>query len=120
MSHCGLHDDRCFIKIGTKLEFEMEFVAKSAARTVTPHVEASWSIFPWLTVDLDDEDQIGCNSIVTLDEQPGCPLVAGQRYKYRVNVDIKRLKWIGYNVEVQIYLQGDDVRQTCFAFDAST
>lgn len=120
MSHCGVHDDRCSIKLGTQLEFEMEFIATSAARTVTPYVEAAWYVGPWFTVDLDDDDKIGCNSIFTLDEKPGCPLVAGQQYKYRVSVDIKRLKWNGINVEVQIYLQGDNAIQTCFAFDAST
>lgn len=121
MSHCKVDTDRCPLKVGTKLEFEMQFIAQSNARTVTPHVEAKWKWFvPKVTIDLDDDDKIGCNSITTLDGKPGCPLVKGKLYKYKVNVDIKRIKFTNLNVDVSIYLQGENGIQTCFAFAAAT
>lgn len=121
MSHCGVNEDRCPLKIGTKLKFEMVFVAQSNARTVTPNVEATWYwLLPSVTIDLDDDDKIGCNSIVTLDGKPGCPLVKGNKYKYQVEVHIKRLKFTNLNIDVQINLQGENGIQTCFAFEAAT
>lgn len=117
LTGCDVNRDRCPIRIGTKLSFEMEFVATSDANSVTPHVSATWDWFTY-TLAIDQDDMIGCNSITTLGGAPGCPLVAGQTYKYNVNLDVNRLPPSGFNISVEIYLEGDQGRQTCFSLDA--
>lgn len=96
----------------------MDFVATSNAKTITPHVTARWYFLPY-SIDLDEDDKIGCDSITTLDGAPACPLIKGKTYKYKVNVHVKRLPLSSLNIGVDIYLEGGEGRQTCFNFDAA-
>lgn len=71
------------------------------AEKVTPRIEAYWTwLLPSKYLEIAQEDQNACNSITTLDGAPGCPVIAGQKYKYKMKVPVNSLPITGINVDV--------------------
>lgn len=117
---CGSNDKTCVIKVGQTIQFDLIFVATVNAEKVTPRIEAYWTwLLPSKYLEIAQEDQNACNSITTLDGAPGCPVIAGQKYKYKMKVPVNSLPITGINVDVTFDLVSNRGSLSCFLFNAS-
>lgn len=117
---CKSNDETCVIKVGKAIEFKLIFVATVNAEKITPQIEASWHwLLPSKNLEIAKEDQNACKSITTLDGAPGCPVIAGQKYKYKMNVPVNSLPLTGIDVDVTFNLVSNRGLLSCFLFNAS-
>lgn len=120
VSICKSNDKTCIIEVGQTIIFDLTFVAPFTAQRVTPLIVASWSWWtPSKSLDIAEEDKIACNSITTLDGAPGCPVIAGHKYNYKMKVPVNSLPLHGFNVDVTFNLDSNKGPLSCFAFKAS-
>lgn len=111
-------NDLCAVPFGQTVQLEIDFIAGAATRRLVPTVNGPWWIFPKSTED----NLIGCNSVFSSDEKLGCPLRAGELYKYKIEIVIQELNLslTDLNVDVEIELEGDGGKLICFNFKAFT
>lgn len=85
-------------------------------------MEAFWRTwFPKFPITFTEDEkayEMACNSITNLYGQPGCPLVPGQKYKYKKEFDITAVPFTEIYVDVEFILEGDRGRLSCFGFKA--
>lgn len=86
-------------------------------------MEAFWrSWFPKFPITFTEDDEktneIACNSITNLYGQHGCPLVPGQKYKYKREFDIIAVPFTEIYVDVEFILEGNNGVVSCFGFKA--
>lgn len=96
----------------------MDFIAPTSSATALPSVIGFLGIVS-IPIELDPEAQDGCNFIVDAAGSPGCPLVAGEFYTYKMDLVVESLPLTGINVDVEVALDGENGRQTCFRFPAA-
>lgn len=120
VSICKSYDKICVIEVGQTIEFDLTFVAPFTADRITPYIEASWSWWtPSKSLEIAEDDKIACNSITTLDGAPGCPVIAGHKYNYKMKVPVQSLPLHGIDVDVDFNLNSHKGPISCFAFKAS-
>lgn len=114
---CELDAERCHIEIGVVIEFELDFYADHDSEAVVPSVKGYLGIIS-IPLELSPEAQIGCDSIYDKSGELGCPLIAGEFYTYKMDLNVTSLPISGLDVDVEVALDGDNGRHSCFRFPA--